>query len=110
MKKFLLVMLLAMLSFCMFVGISQAGQCLYLGSVEGEVYYYDSSSVEYAGNIVSFVNYDNNACEDDYLTIYDEIDCAGRMFRSKFYGEDWSKWESINPGSPIDVARQQLCR
>jgi hypothetical protein len=111
MKKSLLILLLAMLSFFMFTGISQAGQCIYLGSVEHDVYYYDSSSVEYAGDIVSFVNYDNDACEDDYLTIYDEIDCARRMYRSKFYGENWSEWQStISPGSPIDVARQKLCR
>ena len=116
MKKSLLVMLLAILSFFMFAGISQAGQCLYLGSVHevstiGTVdLYYDSSDVQYSGDIVSFVQYDNDACEEDEFTADDEIDCARRLFRYKFYGEGWSEWRSFSSGSTCDVARQQLCR
>jgi hypothetical protein len=111
MKKSLLIMLLAMLSFFMFAGISQAGQCIYLGSAGNEVYYYDSSSVRYAGDIVSYVEYDNNACEASEVTADIEIDCARRMYRSKYYGEGWPEWKSIiTPGSPIDVAWQKLCR
>ena len=106
MKKSLLVMLLAILSFFMFAGISQAGQCIYLG----EKSYYDSSSVRYAGDIVSYVDYDNNACEENEFTFATEIDCARRMSRVMLGFAYWSEWESFPPGSFHDVAWQKLCR
>jgi len=105
MKKSLLVMLLAMLSFFMFLGISQAGQCIYLLSSEGKNYYYDPSEVTYSGDIVSFILY-RNECEispfDNWL---EEIDCARRMIRE--YGREW---QSIHPGSNDDTLRIKLCR
>ena len=108
MKKSLLVILFAMLSSFMFAGISQAGQCIYLLS-DGDVYfYYDSSSVRYAGDIVSYVIYDNDVCEEDEVTTDHEIDCARRMYR--VYFSDWSEWRSIIPGSTAAAARQKLCR
>jgi hypothetical protein len=108
MKKFLLALLLAMLSFFMFVGISQAGQCIYLGYVGDYEFFYDSSDVKYAGDIVSYVEYDNDACEDDGWGMAAEIDCARRMGRIFF--EDWSRWESISPGSIEDTLRIKFCR
>ncbi len=106
MKKSLLVMLLAMVSFFMFAGISQAGQCIYLASGADYVYYYNSSDVQYSGDIVSYVEYDNNACKVDALAFPIAIDCVRRIFQD----ESTDGWESIYPGSPIDVARQKLCR
>jgi hypothetical protein len=104
MKKSLLVMLLAMLSFFMFVGISQAGQCIYLSSG----FYYDSSGVKHSGDIVSYVIYATNTCEKDNTGIDVEIDCARRMERD--YYSRWTEWQSFSPGSDGDVAWQKLCR
>jgi hypothetical protein len=127
MKKLLLVMLLALLSSFMFLGISQAGQCIYLGSLvvpkdrllgEDEYtvdFYYDSSDVKYSGDIVSYVEYDNDACKEDYFATDMEIDCARRM--NRHYGiipndfPGWSEWRLIQPeDTSWDVARQKLCR
>jgi hypothetical protein len=108
MKKSLLVMLLALLSSFMFLGISQAGQCIYLHTYYGRSFCYDSSDVKYSGAIVSFVLYGNNACKWDEFTADEEIDCTRRMIR--FYDKDWSEWESIAPGSYDDVKMQKLCR
>lgn len=75
MKKSLLVMLLALLSFFMFAGISQAGECIYLFSDNGKNYYYNSSDVKYSGNIVAYTLYENS-CSSPADTWYLEIDCA----------------------------------
>jgi len=108
MKKLLLVMLLAILSFFMFAGISQAGQCIYLLSSEGKNYYYDPSGVQYSGDIVSFFLYDNDACEVKLSTITSiEIDCAKRMIFDLWGDEGW---ESISPGSVYETLRIKLCR
>ncbi len=96
-------MLLAMLSFFMFAGISQAGQCIYLATDKGTAIYYDSSDVFYEGNIVNYYAYDDNTCTAPFNMIY--IDCARRMYR-----EVTEEWESIAPGSSFDVARQKLCK
>jgi hypothetical protein len=108
MKKSLLVLLLAMLSFFMFEGISRAGQCIYLVSSPRFVYYYDSSSVKYSGDIVSHAEYGNNACSG--VPVYVEIDCARRMSRVKLSGHDWTHWQQIDSGEMIDIIRQKLCR
>ncbi len=123
MKKSVLVLLLAVLSFFMFVGISQAGQCVYLDTDPlGDEYYYDSSSVRYEGNIVSFDLYYNAACEADAGDEDHEdaaippspaayqLDCARVMAR--YWDRDkksWSPWTG-GPKSWADGVRIKLCR
>jgi len=101
MKKSLLVLLLALLSFFMFAGISQAGDCIYLYSYEDINYYYDSSDVEYSGDIVFFylLEYSCSSPTDEWFIA---IDCVRRMISI-----DFGDWESIDDW---DVVRQKLCR
>ena len=110
MKKFLLVLLLATLSFFIFLGISQARQCIYLLSSEGKNYYYDPSKAEYSGDIVSFFVYDNDACKLELYTTLFEIDCARKMSRYYDLAGLSSEWESISPGSVYETLRIKLCR
>jgi hypothetical protein len=105
MKKSLLVMLLALLAFFMFLGISQAGECIYLFSEKGKNYYYDSSDVKYSGDIVSYTLYENS-CSSPSDTWYLEIDCAKRMI----FDWDVGEWDQIYPGSGDDTTRIKLCR
>jgi hypothetical protein len=118
-KKSVLVLLLAMLAFFVFVGISQAGQCVYFDSDDWGESYYDSSSVRYAGNIVSFDLYYNAACEadegdeDTYAPPSPQahqLDCARGMMR--FWDSDkrsWSPWTGV-PKSYIDRMKIEFCR
>lgn len=106
MKKFLLVLLLVMLSFFIFLGISQARQCIYLLSSEGKNYYYDPSKAEYSGDIVSFTLYEGNCSSAAKFWDLD-IDCAKRMILDWWGGEGW---KSISPGSADDTLRIKLCR
>jgi len=109
MKKSLLVLLLAILSFFMFVGISQAGQCIYLDYRNG----YSCSEVNYFGTFVSFVLYTNNACEKSKETMSVEINCARQMVRMHGVDEGWGDhltWDSIDPGGWPIVAMQKLCK
>jgi hypothetical protein len=106
MKKLLLVMLLAMLSFFVFAGISQAGQCIYLFNVNGKNYYYDSADVTYKGDIVSYTLYENSCSTSEKYWDLD-IDCAKRMIFD-FWGD--KGWEPISPGSGDDISRIKLCR
>ncbi len=120
MKKFLLVILLVMLSSFMFLGISQAGECIYImniidnekGTSTSE--YLDSSSVKYSGDIVDFMIYeDDDACEYFEVAWFMEIDCARKMYRvdeGGFGSTKWSSWKSIYPGSFHDTMRMRLCR
>lgn len=117
MKKSLWVLLLAMLSFFMFVGISQAGQCIYIMNIiDSEAgtntsNYLDSSSVKYSGDIVSFDIYEDDACEDWSSVWLFDIDCARKMYRvAAGFESDWSSWQSIYPGSFHDTMRMRLCR
>jgi hypothetical protein len=110
MKKSLLVLLSAMLSFFMFVGISQAGQCIYLYSREGKNYYYDTSDVHYSGNIVSFIEYEGNCSSPTAEPEFIDIDCAARVSRGGYEYEAPSAWYPISPGSPDDIERIKLCR
>jgi hypothetical protein len=105
MKKSLLVLLLAMLSFLMFAGISQAGQCIYLFSENGKNYYYDSSDVNYEGDIVSYTLYEYSCSSptDEWDFV---IDCARRMMLEEPAGD----WYQIYPGSGDDTTRIRLCR
>jgi hypothetical protein len=106
MKKSLLVMLLALLAFFMFLGISQAGQCIYIVSSEGKNYYYDPSEVSYSGDTVLFTLYEGTCSSE--AEWYDlEIDCAKRMIFD-WWGD--KGWESISPGSVDDTLRIKLCR
>ena len=110
MKKLLLALLLALLSFFMFLGISQAGQCIYLYSYEGRNYYYDSSDVKYSGDTVSFYLYkDKCASSGEWWDL--EIDCARRMIREyDFFTVEPTDWKPIAPGSYDDTLRIKLCR
>ena len=112
MKRYLLVMLLTMMFSFSFAGISQAGQCVYRGNIGDLYYYYDSSSVLYSGNIVSFDSYGNALCKEDISSPRPhEIDCAKRLGRDRNPKDmKWSSWYSIRSGSPLDGARIKLCR
>jgi hypothetical protein len=108
MKKFLWVIVLALLSFFMIMGIAQAGQCIYLGrDAVGMNCYYDASDVKYSGDIVNFVFYYDDACKGDKYNSVSEINCARRMMRDEFSD---GKWEPFDEGSVLDVAWQKLCR
>ncbi len=110
MKKFLWVILLALLAFLMFRAISQAAECIYLytGKTHGANYYYDSSRVSYSGDIVAVDLYEGSCSAPmDYWHI--EIDCARRMVRyEELWG--WESWESIVPVSADDILSKKLCR
>ena len=120
MKKSLLVLLLVVLSFFMFADISQAVQCVFLSSDDwGGEYYYDSSSVRYTGNIVSFDLYYNATCEankgdEDTDTppspSAHQLDCARGMAR--YWDSDKGLWSSWEGGSKsfADRIRIKLCR
>lgn len=113
MKKYLSVFFSAMMFCFAFTEISQAGQCVYLGSAGENSYYYDSSSVKYSGDIVSYNDYGNPLCEEDFLTPYvTEIDCVKKMYRSQDPDTgEWESWKSITvAGSPVDKARTLLCK
>lgn len=86
--------------------VSSAGQCTYAC---GD-YCLDSSSARYSGDIVSFTVYNEDAREDFDYAWDCEINCARKMFRDRGLYEDWSSWESIDPGSCEDTMRKKLCR
>ena len=108
MKKSLWVMLLALLSFFTFAGISQAGQCIYLNYSNG----YSCSEVKYSGAIVSFVLYDGNVCERSAAILYVEIDCAKQMWRRHQIDEGWEDpaWYPLRADGWTIVAMRKLCR
>jgi hypothetical protein len=107
MKKLLLVMLVVMLSYFMFSGISQAGECIYLYNWQGHNYYYNSSDVEYKGDIVSYTLYEDS-CSSPTRDWDIDIDCAKRMIQDWTFGDD--TWKPISPGSGDDTMRIKLCR
>jgi hypothetical protein len=108
MKKFLWVILLALLAFFMFLEISQAGECIFLYSGYGGDSYYDSSDVKYSGDIVSYVQY-VGSCTSPKFTFSYEIDCAKRLMR-KFEDGNYTDWVTFYPGSGADIASKKLCR
>jgi hypothetical protein len=109
MKKSLSALLLALSSFFVFVGISQAGQCIYLYNWKGKNYYYDSSDVRYAGDIVSFTEYEGSCSSPTSDPELIDIDCARRVSRGGYVYEERSAWYPISPGSPDDIERIKLC-
>lgn len=116
MKKFLLIILSALLSFFMFLRISQAGECIYLDTSEdGTNIYYDPSSVEYSeahyyGNegigIVFLIAYEGS-CSSQAVDFVMEIFCKKREV---CYDFDPLDCEPINPRSPLDTIRIKYCR
>ncbi len=110
MKKSLWILLLVLLSFFIFLGISQAGQCIYLFSERGNNFYYNPSDVRYSGDIVYYVFYDDDTCTRNELSFGEEIDCARRMVRAEEWEGGWEPWRPISPGSFSDRMRIRLCR